>query len=88
MECASPGCKNTFTPQSNRAKYCTTLCKDRHKMQLRRAQRITLGLCPQCGRINDAPPSRHRNKEHPKHCARCQRYWRERNQLKVRNPQS
>ena len=48
MECASPDCKNTFAPQSGRAKYCSTLCKDRHKMQLRRAQRITLGLCPQC----------------------------------------
>ena len=77
MKCTAPDCGREFTPHTNNAKYCSLQCKDRHKMQIRRAEREKHGLCPQCGKPYDAPMSGHHNKPHPKHCSRCQEYWRD-----------
>jgi predicted nucleic acid-binding Zn ribbon protein len=60
--CEAPGCDKPLTTKT--AKFCSDRCRSRvHKAQLRE-ERISAGLCPQCG--GDMAGS-----EGAKHCAAC-----------------
>ena len=55
----------------------------RKRETVRREERLKAGLCPQCGGEWIEPVETHRGK--PKHCRRCQDYYRNRNK-KAREP--
>lgn len=50
-----PGCGKSFAPVSKRHKYCSTTCRYRLAQRLKRINRQTKGLCPQCGGPMDYP---------------------------------
>lgn len=66
-------CHIVFFPKIGKQKYCTANCRDREKQKRYRKERLEKGLCPQCGNKWIEPIETHKGK--PKHCKRCQEYY-------------
>lgn len=75
-----PGCHVVFIPNNNRHKYCVKNCRDRIKHTKYREIRSLEKECPQCGGVWIEPKETHRGK--PKHCLKCQEYYRNRYKLR------
>lgn len=80
--CAYSLCKNPFNKNTIDHQYCSPLCRSKAHKERRREQ-TELMFCPQCGGDWEEPKPSGTGKQ-PKHCKKCQEYFRKRYENKNR----
>lgn len=76
--CKASDCNEKVLSIDPKAVYCSDRCRFREAARRKYKTRSEKGLCVQCGGEMDNPVSRHNNKTSPKHCSKCQQYFKER----------
>lgn len=75
--CRATDCTNIIDSDNVKKLYCSARCRYRESKRLQYKDRAKKGLCIQCGGEMDSPVSLHRKKVSPKHCTKCQNYFKQ-----------